>query len=152
MQWSIKHFSELSNIEVYQMIKLRTDVFVMEQQSLYGDCDNKDLDAFHLQLRNEQDELVGYLRLLDKGVKYDTHSIGRVIITSSLRRTGLGEQMLHRAIAFVASHWQGTAITISAQQHLTGFYERVGFKVESEPYLEEGISHIQMRLDLNDQS
>lgn len=152
MEWILKHFSQLSSIEVYEMIKLRTDVFVVEQQSIYSDCDNKDLDAYHLQLRDASGQLVGYLRILNQGVSYETYSIGRVIITSALRRTGFGEQMLHRAIAFVASQWQGDAITISAQQQLTSFYERVGFKVESEPYIEDGIYHIQMRLELNDQS
>ncbi|MCR8659658.1 GNAT family N-acetyltransferase [Paenibacillus endoradicis] len=152
MEWSIKHFSQLSNVEVYEIIKLRTDVFVVEQQSIYADCDNKDLEAFHLQLRDEAGQLLGYLRLLNQGVSYKTYSIGRVIITPPLRRSGFGEQMLQRAIAFIASHWQGDAITISAQQQLTRFYERVGFVVESDPYIEDGIYHIQMRLELNDQS
>lgn len=149
MQWSIKHFSELSNLEVYEIIKLRTDVFVVEQQSIYADCDNKDLDNFHLQLRNDSNQLVGYLRILNKGVSYDTYSIGRVIISDSIRRTGYGEQMMKRAIAFIKEHWQGNAITISAQHQLVNFYGRVGFVVESEPYIEDGIYHIQMRAELD---
>ncbi|HIW34646.1 MAG TPA: GNAT family N-acetyltransferase [Candidatus Paenibacillus intestinavium] len=152
MEWSIKQFSQLSNVEVYEIIKLRTDVFVVEQQSIYSDCDNKDLEAYHLQLRDAAGRLVGYLRILNQGVSYPTYSIGRVIITSALRGSGFGEQMLQRAIAFVTSHWHGDVITISAQQQLTRFYERVGFAIESQPYIEDGIYHIQMRLELNNQS
>lgn len=148
MQWSVKHFSELTNIEVYEIIRLRSDVFVVEQQAIYLDCDNKDLNNYHLQLRNEYNELVGYARMLDKGVSYDTYSIGRVIITPSIRGTGLGKQLVERAITFIAQYWKGDAITISAQQRLTRFYESLGFKVESEPYVEDMIAHVQMRLDL----
>lgn len=149
MKWSIKHFDELTNIEVYEIIKLRTEVFVVEQESIYSDCDNKDLDAYHLQLRDEQNQLLGYLRMLDRGVSYDSYSIGRVIIDLQLRGTGYGEQLVRRGVAFIAEHWGGQHITISAQQRLTRFYEKVGFQVESEPYIEDGIPHIQMSLHLN---
>lgn len=144
MNWSIKHFNELTNLEVYQIIKLRTDVFVVEQTSIYSDCDNKDLNAYHLQLRDEHDQLLGYLRMLDQGVSYDSYSIGRVIIAPQLRGTGYGEQLMLRGIEFIAGHWGGKHITISAQQHLTDFYGRVGFQAESEPYIEDGIPHVQM--------
>lgn len=150
MNWSIKHFNELTNLEVYQMIKLRTDVFVVEQTSIYSDCDNKDLDAYHLQLRDEQEQLVGYLRMLNQGVSYDSYSIGRVIIAPQLRGTGYGEQLVQRGVDFIARHWGGRHITISAQQHLTNFYGRIGFHTESEPYIEDGIPHVQMSLLLND--
>lgn len=148
MEWSIKHFNELTNIEVYEIIKLRTDVFVVEQQSIYSDCDNKDLQAYHLQLRSANGKLVGYLRMLDRGVSYDSYSLGRVIIDSSLRGTGYGKQMLERAIAFIVEHWGGKEITISAQQHLTRFYGLVGFQQQSEPYMEDGIPHVQMSLKI----
>ena len=122
MEWSIKHFNDLSNIEVYEMIKLRTDVFVVEQESIYSDCDNKDLDAYHVQLRNERNQLVGYCRLLNFGVSYeDSYSIGRVIIASELRGTGSGEQLVRKGITFIEEHWGGKVITISAQHRLQQF-------------------------------
>ncbi|MFC6334540.1 GNAT family N-acetyltransferase [Paenibacillus septentrionalis] len=148
MKWSIKHFNELTNLEVYQMIKLRTDVFVVEQESIYSDCDNKDLDAYHVQLRDEQDQLVGYCRLLNQGVSYEGYSIGRVIIAPSLRGTGYGDQLVMRAVSFIKEHWNGKVITISAQHRLQKFYEKAGFQAESEPYLEDGIPHIQMSLHI----
>src|SRR5690606_915651 len=150
MEWSIKHFNELSNIEVYEIIKLRTDVFVVKQESIYADCDNKDLDAYHLQLRNEHNQLVGYCRLLNYGVSYeDSYSIGRVIIAPVLRGTGNGEELVRKGIAFIKEHWGGKAITISAQQRLQHFYEKVGFTVQSEPYMEDGIPHIRMTAHIN---
>ena len=148
MNWSIKHFNELSGLEVYEIIKLRTDVFVVEQQSIYIDCDNKDLDAFHLQLRDEQGRLLGYLRMLDQGVSYPCYSIGRVIISPQLRGTGYGVQLVSRGIQFIKEHWEGKQITISAQQHLVAFYGQVGFKQESEPYIEDGIPHVKMSVYL----
>jgi len=150
MEWSIKHFNDLSNIEVYEMIKLRTDVFVVEQESIYSDCDNKDLDAYHVQLRDECNQLVGYCRLLNFGVSYeDSYSIGRVIIASELRGTGSGEQLVRKGITFIEEHWRGKVITISAQHRLQQFYEKVGFKVQSEPYMEDGIPHIRMTIHIN---
>lgn len=145
MEWTIKSFDELSTYELYHMFKLRTDVFVVEQESIYSDFDGKDFAAFHLQIMHEG-ELVGYLRLLDKGVSYSTYSIGRVVIAPSMRGTGLGEKMVREAVRFIKEHWNGSSITISAQLRLTKFYERMGFKIQSEPYDEDNIPHIQMNL------
>jgi len=151
MEWTIKRFNELSTNELYHMYKLRTDVFVVEQESIYSDFDGKDFEAFHLQIVHEG-ELVGYLRMLDKGVSYSTYSIGRVVIAPSMRGTGLGERMMREAIRFIREHWQGDCITISAQLRLTKFYERVGFTVESEAYIEDQIPHIQMKLNMKNES
>ena len=144
MEWSIKHFSQLTNLEVYEIAQLRIDVFIVEQQIIASDCDNKDLDAYHLQIRQDN-KLVGYLRILDKGVSYPSYSIGRVIIHESARRQKLGEKMIEAAIQFIEDKWDGDCITISAQAHLTSFYERNGFKIISEPYIEDGIPHIKMQ-------
>lgn len=151
MEWTIKRFNECTTYELYHIYKLRTDVFVVEQESIYSDFDGKDFEAFHLQIKHEG-ELVGYLRMLDKGVSYSTYSIGRVVIAPSMRGTGLGEKMMREAVRFIKEHWNGSSITISAQLRLTKFYERIGFKIESDPYMEDNIPHIQMKLTMENET
>ena len=144
METSIKHFSELTTLELYQILQLRIEVFVVEQKVIAPDCDNKDLDAYHLQIR-ENGQLIGYCRLLNKGVSYDSYSIGRVIISSAARGKKLGFNLIQTAIKFVEDHWNGDCITISAQAHLTHFYGLNGFVAISDPYIEDSLPHIKMQ-------
>jgi len=141
---SIKHFNELTTIELYQILQLRSEVFVVEQHVIAPDCDNKDLDAYHLQIR-EAGQLIGYCRILNKGVSYTSYSIGRVVIAQAARGKKLGYQLIKDAINFVEQHWNGDCITISAQAHLTEFYGLNGFVAISEPYIEDSLPHIKMQ-------
>lgn len=148
MDITIKHFKELTTTELYYILQLRSDVFVVEQHVIAPDCDNKDLDAYHLQIK-EDGKLIGYCRILDKGVSYDSYSLGRVVISPSARGKKIGFLLIKEAIKFVEDHYGGDCITISAQAHLTDFYGLNGFVAISEPYIEESILHIKMQWNKN---
>ncbi len=143
MKMFIKPFNELSVQELYGILRLRSDVFVMEQQCIYQDCDNKDLDAVQL-FYVDKGEIVAGVRLLKRGVSYDEVSIGRVVTTPTYRHLGIGRQMMLQAIEYIEKEWHETEIRISAQQYLVAFYESVGFKVVSDVYLEDDLPHIEM--------
>lgn len=144
MEISIKHFNELTTTELYHILQLRGNVFVVEQHVIAPDCDNKDLDAYHLQIK-EEGKLIGYCRLLNKGVSYTSYSIGRVVIAPEARGRKLGYQLIKEAIAFIEKHWGGDCITISAQAHLTEFYALNNFEVISDVYIEDSLPHIKMQ-------
>ncbi len=143
MKMFIKPFNELSVQELYGILRLRSDVFVMEQQCIYQDCDNKDLDAVQL-FYVDKGEIVAGVRLLKRGVSYDEVSIGRVVTNPTYRHLGIGRQMMLQAIEYIEKEWHETEIRISAQQYLVAFYESVGFKVVSDVYLEDDLPHIEM--------
>ncbi len=144
LQWKCTGFNELSPHQLYSILRLRMDVFVMEQDCAYQDMDNCDQDALHVTAMQDA-ELLCYARLLPPGVKYQTVSIGRVITQKSIRRDGFGKRLMSKSLEYCQQYWPGETITISAQQHLEKFYCELGFVTESEPYLEDGIPHIQMR-------
>ena len=149
--WSVMAFSELSTHQLYDIMKLRVDVFVVEQNCPYGELDNKDTleGAYHLLGKNEEtNELVAYSRLLPTGVSYDEVSIVRVTTRLTARKNGLGHELIKQAISACQSRWPKQSIKIGAQEHLSGFYQKHGFKTVSESYLEDGIPHIHMLLDL----
>lgn len=139
MMLEIKHFSELSNTELYEILKLRNEVFVVEQKCYYQDCDGHDLDAHHLLCYD--DELIGYLRILKSGVTYDEASIGRVVVKRSHRSHKIGQKIMQAAIEYLEP-----PIRISAQAYLLSFYQSLGFKQVSEMYLEDDIPHVEMLL------
>ncbi len=139
----VKSFSELTLQELYAIIKLRVDVFVVEQDCVYPDLDDKDQDALHVFYISEEGELFGYLRILNKGTSYEEMAIGRVIIAEKYRRYKLGERLMKDGIEEIEKLGE-SFIRISAQEHLKSFYERVGFKQVSDMYLEDGIPHIEM--------
>lgn len=141
--WKIKEFEELSNFELYQILQLRINVFMLEQECLYPECDNKDLKGKHL-MGYLNNQLVAYARLLPPGVSYSDASIGRVVVHPQCRHLKLGNALLSKAIAQVREDFPNEDIRISAQAHLQGFYERVGFKRVSEEYLEDNIPHVEM--------
>lgn len=140
-------FGELSNIDLYGLLKLRAEVFVVEQDCVYLDLDDNDQQAWHVfgQLQ-DGGEIIACARLLAPGVKYDSASIGRIVTAKSVRREGFGQLLVAEAIAACRALWPGQAITISAQQYLEKFYQGFGFTTESEPYLEDDIPHIRMQL------
>ncbi|WP_413693348.1 GNAT family N-acetyltransferase [Psychromonas sp. KJ10-2] len=145
--WQFQLFSELSAHRLYQILKLRQDVFVLEQTCLYPDLDELDQQSAHVSLIDEEDDsLLAYCRVLPAGVVYDDVAIGRVVVNKQARNKGFAKQLMIKAINFVEHEMQAPAITISAQSHLKAFYQSLGFEVISAPYDEDGIEHITMRL------
>ena len=138
-------FEALSNQELYALLKLRAEVFVVEQNCVYLDLDDKDQQGHHLLGLNSQQQLLAYARLLPQGISYpDYASIGRVVTTASLRGTGAGKALMQYAIDRAAELFKNTPIKISAQAHLEPFYRELGFLPQGEDYLEDGIPHLAM--------
>ncbi|MDM8357767.1 GNAT family N-acetyltransferase [Pandoraea communis] len=148
MEWICKSFDELGSTLLYRILAARSAVFVVEQQCPYQDVDGRDLHSLHLvaQVRDasDQPQIAAYLRLLPPGLAYDEASIGRVITASSHRGTGLGRELLTRAIAIAEVQWPSAPLRIGAQAYLEAFYGAFGFVKVSEPYDEDGIMHIEM--------
>ncbi|MGF1684369.1 GNAT family N-acetyltransferase [Photobacterium minamisatsumaniensis] len=147
MQWQCLTFEQLNTHQLYQLLKLRSDVFVVEQNCVYPDIDNHDCHTgtYHL-LGYQQGELVAYLRLLPPGLTYADVSVGRVLTSPSARGNGIGYQLLEQGLIEAEKHWPEHSIEIGAQSHLQHYYQRYGFTACSEEYLEDGIPHIDMRL------
>ncbi len=143
MNIQIKQLNELEVTEMYELFKLRNEVFVVEQKCIYQDCDDKDHRAYHL-LCKEQGNIVAYLRILEKGVSYDEISIGRVLVDLKYRGKGLAREILWKAIDFIDKHLNEKIIRISAQEYLVDLYRSLGFEIDSEMYLEDEIPHIEM--------
>jgi ElaA protein len=146
--WHSIPFSKLSTHQLYQLLKLRVDVFVVEQTCPYPELDGKDILAgVHHLLGYADEELVACARLLPPGTSYDNTSIGRVATKQSARGDGLGHQLIKEALTHCESLWPSTTIDIGAQQHLEKFYASHGFKTISHMYLEDNIPHVDMRLE-----
>lgn len=143
MNWSYQNFEELSGRELYEILKLRVDVFIVEQECPYHEIDGNDYEAIHVSYTDEKGK-AAYTRLLPAGVKYVEPSIGRVIVRKDLRGTGLANKLMEYAIHYVLTEWRPEKIRLQAQTHLVTFYGRHGFKAISEPYLEDTIPHVDM--------
>ena len=143
MQWEIKAFDQLSLQELYTILTLRTNVFVVEQACPYPEVDGKDPNCLHL-LGTINGELVAYLRILPAGLRYDEVSIGRVVVKPSHRGKGLGRLMMEQAIHCITNEWKESQIIIGAQAYLEKFYQSLGFEPVSEVYLEDDIQHLDM--------
>ena len=141
--FEIKRFNELSVTELYNVLKLRSEVFVVEQTCIYPDMDGKDYKALHL-IGNHEGEIVAYARLFRPGDYFENASIGRVAIDPRFRKRQWGQLLMQQAINGIAKHFRQTNITISAQLYLQSFYEALGFVVQGTPYDEDGIPHVQM--------
>jgi ElaA protein len=133
-----QRFEELSADLLYEVLRLRQSIFVVEQGSPYADLDGLDQDAWHLLLRADG-ALSGYLRLIQMPPR-----IGRVAIAAHLRQRGLGRRLMKEALRFCAEHFPGQEIVLAAQLHLVPFYEAVGFAVASDPYDDFGVFHVEM--------
>jgi ElaA protein len=144
LQFKTKLFNELSIQELYDLLKLRCDVFIVEQNCVYHDIDDKDKKAIHV-LGYYKNELVAYSRLFNAGDYFEKASLGRVIVAAKYRDRKWGNNLMAEAIAGVKKYFKTTEITISAQLYLQRFYESHGFVVCSESYLEDDIPHIEMR-------
>jgi ElaA protein len=142
--WQCQYFSELTNEELYKILQLRIEVFVVEQKCIYQDCDSKDLKAYHL-TGWDDGNLIAYTRLLEKGISYpEAASIGRVITAQSVRGQNIGKQLMLKSIEQVYILFGKVPIKISAQLYLKRFYESFSFVQEGGVYLEDGIDHIAM--------
>ncbi len=143
MLWTCKPFSELTNTELYFILQLRNEVFVVEQNCPYQDCDLKDLKAWHL-MGTEEGKLLAYTRLLPQGYPYGEASIGRVVTSPAARNRGLGKLLMKESIRQIASIYDTGNIRIGAQLYLKSFYESFGFLQQGDMYLEDDIPHIIM--------
>lgn len=143
MAFQIKHFSQLSTNELYDMLQLRAQIFVVEQDCVYNDLDGLDKVATHI-LCVKEGAVVGCARLLKPGTRFPHHSIGRLVVKDSERGTGLGIQLMQEATNFLLNEWKAETIKISAQKYLRRFYEELGFEVVTDEYLEDGIPHFGM--------
>ena len=144
--WSWLKFSEISADAMYDLLKLRQDVFALEQECLYPDIDGLDRKAWHVLGGDAQGNLCAYSRVVWPGFRFDEPSIGRVVTSQEYRLAGWGRELMQFSIAQTQQTFPGAAIRISAQAQLEKFYLSLGFSVVSAPYDEDGISHIEMLL------
>ncbi|WP_281559544.1 GNAT family N-acetyltransferase [Thalassomonas sp. RHCl1] len=147
MNWECLTFSQLTTEQLYQLLKLRVDVFVVEQTCPYPELDDKDRaqDVCHL-LGYQDGELIAYARLLPPGISYDNVSFGRVAIAQSARGQGLGQTLVATILSHCQQLWPNRDIDIGAQEYLLDFYQSFGFTAISDVYLEDDIPHLDMRL------
>ena len=143
MEYYIKTFHELTNEELYQLLKARVDVFVVEQECPYPEIDNYDQQAIHYFLKDNED-IVALVRLLPAGFRYKKPSIGRVLVTEKYRGHGYARDIMNKAIKYIQKEWNEDKMKLQAQVYLEKFYSSLGFKRISDEYLEDNIPHIDM--------
>lgn len=140
VDWTIRRFDDLEVGTLYDLLALRAAVFVVEQQCVFQDIDGLDRGAIHV-LGHRGGQLVTSLRILPSGVAFDTATIGRVVVHPDHRRLGLARMVMQHALEILA----GAPVSLAAQEHLVPFYRSLGFEPISEPYDEDGLSHVDMR-------
>lgn len=150
--WTWGRFADLSADDVYDLLALRSAIFVVEQTCVFLDADGADRAAWHLLGRADDGgaggtggRLVAYLRCIDPGMKYAEPSIGRVVVAHGARLEGLGRALMEEGLLRTAAAWPGADVVINAQLRLAPFYRSLGFVVEGSPYDEDGIEHVAMR-------
>jgi ElaA protein len=143
MRWVCKRFSELTPDELYSILQLRIEVFVVEQNCAFQDADDKDRPAWHC-MGWDAGHLVAYSRLLPAGVSFAEASIGRIVTSPAIRGSGAGKELMQESIARLREFYGDVPIRIGAQRYLKRFYESFGFAQSGEIYLEDGIEHIEM--------
>ena len=142
-----KTFSELDTEDLYQILRLRSEVFVVEQDCVYQDIDNKDQNAIHLYYK-ENDQIVAYTRIFKAGDYYENPCIGRVVVSKKNRGNDLGKKIMIGSMEYIKQNIKGEKIELSAQKYLDKFYKDLGFYKIGEDYLEDGIPHQRMIFDL----
>ena len=143
LNWSLKKFDDLFPAELYSLLRLRNEIFVVEQNCVFQDADNKDQDCYHL-MGHHQGMLAAYSRIVPPDANNKLPSIGRVAVSIEARGLGLGKQLMEESIKQVNNLFGNVSIKIGAQNHLQSFYRSLGFVPSSEVYLEDGIDHIEM--------
>ena len=143
IEWRYLAFDALSAAELYAVLQLRSEVFVVEQACIFQDMDGADAQALHL-VGTLQGVLVAYARCFAAGEKFSEASIGRIVTRSCVRGSGAGHALVEKAIACLFQRWGAQAIRIGAQAQLASFYRQHGFEKSGSPYMEDGIPHIEM--------
>lgn len=143
LEYDVKEFHELNTLELYKILRLRAEVFVVEQDCVYQDVDNKDQKALHV-IGRKNENIVAYTRIFNKGDYFDMASIGRVVVANNERKYGYGHELIKESIAAIETSFKTKKIKLSAQEYLVKFYEQHGFFKVGEGYLEDGIPHIAM--------
>lgn len=143
MDFYVKSFEELSTLDLYDFLQLRSDVFVVEQECVFLDLDSKDKDAIHI-FGKKNNKIIAYTRIFKAGDYYKESSIGRVVVKKEERKYGYGNELLEFSIQIVRERFKTNTIKIGAQKYLKKFYENHGFQQVGEEYLEDGIVHIYM--------
>ena len=144
MEKVIKKFDELTLNELYDILKLRVDIFVVEQNCPYGELDNKDKESIHIFYR-ENGEITAYLRIIPKFLSYESVSMGRICVKQEFRSRKLGREIVKDAINYIENEMEEYIITIGAQEYLKDFYASLDFQPISEVYDEDGIKHLDMQ-------
>ena len=144
LDWKISHFNELNTKHFHDLIQLRINVFVVEQNCPYPELDDKDLSAHHIYAINAEGKIIATTRLLPPGISYDIPSIGRVVVREDYRDKKLGHDLMSYTMEKATELYPGLDIKLSAQEHLKKYYQRHGFSQVSETYMEDGIPHIAM--------
>jgi ElaA protein len=141
--WICKAFDELTAVELYAILRLRSEVFVVEQNCVFLDMDDKDQYCYHL-MGWSGDILAGYSRIVPAGISYVESSIGRIVTSPVLRGHGIGRELIRQSVHTLYTLYGKQPIRIGAQYYLLKFYESLGFVQKGEIYLEDGIEHVQM--------
>lgn len=145
INWQCKAFIDLSLMELYEILAIRTEVFVVEQSCPFQEQDGeKDFKSLHLFGKTTDNQIVAYSRLLPEGLAFEEASIGRVINSPKFRGEGIGRELMKKSIEKLFEHFGKTEIRIGAQYYLKSFYESFGFEIDGEIYLDDGIEHIEM--------
>lgn len=146
-EFIVKHYQNLTTHELYEILKTRSEIFVVEQNCVYQDLDDKDQNAIHVFCWNEEGRVAACLRVFMKDEAAGVAQIGRVV--TLIHGKGLGGTILHKAVEIAREHYHANKIYLEAQQYAIGYYGKEGFIVTSEPFLEDGIPHVQMELELD---
>ena len=147
MEWKCQQFQELSVNDLYAILRLRSEVFVVEQNCVFLDMDDKDQYCWHVS-GYENGKLLAYTRLVPPGISYPEPSIGRVVTSPTVRGSGIGRILMEYSIEKIFSIFGKQSIKIGAQLYLKKFYESLGFSVSGRLYLEDGIDHIEMLITI----
>ena len=143
ISWLLKKFDELTALELYSILQLRNEVFVVEQNCVFQDADNKDQPSWHLMGWNDK-KLIAYARIIPGGITCDLPSIGRVVTSPAVRGNGIGKILMAESIKVTEKLFGKVSIKLGAQLYLKKFYESFGFLQSGDVYLEDGIQHIEM--------
>ena len=143
MQWLVKSFDTLTSQELYEILALRSEIFIVEQNVPYQDLDGKDLDAIHI-FAKDNGTVVAAIRILKPGVSYPEASFGRVVVKESYRGKKLSSIMIQKGLELMETKWNVKQVRISAQAYLLKYYATFGFEVQSEIYIEDQLPHIEM--------
>lgn len=146
MQWYIKDFNGLTKTELYDIIKLRVDIFVVEQNCPYPELDNKDQLAYHCFCKDATGSVIAYCRIFKPGDYFTEAAIGRVVVSRAYRNQKLGYKLMEKALAFIKNNWQNVSVKLGGQTYLEKFYGNLGFVKVGKPYIEDGIPHVYMIL------